>query len=138
MNTFSFVAIIIISFWVLAKVAAASMFAPLGSVVAGMKRVSENRLPEKAGSARCGPLSPLENQWSILLSTLRENEEREISALRARVAGITGPGAETTRNEITAMIELKEKRLGKVMPRGGNEAVGSKSAAPDPVFMQPL
>lgn len=137
MNTFSLVAVIIASFWVLARMVTARLFAPIGTVMTEMKRAGENRLPENAASSGSGPFEPFENQWAGLLSSLRTNEQREIAALRECAASLAGPGAEPALDILQGIIERKEIRLGTV-PAQRQAAAGTTETTADPVFMQPL
>ena len=77
-NTFGFVSIIILSFWVLSRLVTSKMFVSLGIVMSGLRKAAENRYPEQTFSGGGGPFGEFESLWSTVVSETREREKREI------------------------------------------------------------
>jgi len=133
-NTFGFVGIVIVSFWALSRLVTARMFYPLGSMMKDMRQLSENRLPQTTEHHAEGPFGDLSRQWGILLSTVRENEEREIEMLKKSLDDPASPDAVAI---LRGMLDAKERRL-----KGGPRQQSGEGAADDTsdsaLFMQPV
>lgn len=137
-NTFGFVAIVIASFWILTRLVTGRMFSGLGAVMSDMRRASENKLPHPQESRAEGPFGDFSRQWEILLSTLRENEEREIAILRKSLESPAAPGGQAVAEVLREMLEMKERRLNAaVRPHPQKEAAAGEDSG-DPLFMQPV
>jgi hypothetical protein len=136
-NTFGFVAIVIASFWVLSRLVSARIFIPLGSIMKEMRQASENRLPQSHERPSGGAFGDFSRQWGIVLSTIRENEEREIELLKKSLESPSlTPGSETA-SILREMLDAKELRLS-----AGQRQQSDEGAVDDPsdntLFMQPV
>lgn len=140
LNTFGLVAVVIASFWILSRLVTARNFSTLGSVMKEMRNVSENRLPHPRESRGEGPFGDFARQWSILLSSLRESEEREIDSLDRALRSIGGPTSGESESLLRGLLERKRRRLDAVA--GGSRTDRSEPApadgSDDPLFMQPV
>ena len=110
-NTIGFVGIIIASFWVLSRLITSKMFAPLGIVMIGLRKASENRYPETPETRESGPFGEFEARWNTVVHETREREKHEIASLEKILVALSGPGADEERASIEKMILEKKRRI---------------------------
>jgi hypothetical protein len=136
-NTIGFVAVIIASFWVLSRIITSKMFAPLGIVMTGLRKASENRYPETPETHESGPFGEFEAAWNTVVHETREREKHEIDALEKILVALSGPGADEVRASIEKMVVEKKRRICTDSASGDDKSAGS-SGTDDALFMQPV
>ncbi len=136
-NTFGFVSIIILSFWVLSRLVTSKMFVSLGIVMSGLRKAAENRYPEQTFSGGGGPFGEFESLWSTVVSETREREKREIEVLERSLPSLSGPDASEARDSISRLIEEKKRRI-VIGGTSREKAPGDRDGSGEPLFMQPV
>jgi hypothetical protein len=136
-NTIGFIAVIILSFWLLTRMVTPKMFLPLGVVMNGLKKAVENRYPKPAETHESGPFGEFESMWNSVISETREREKHEISLLEQCLPYLAGQEATSERSSIENLIEEKKKRI---CLEAGDGEVDSRGSAgtDDALFMQPV
>jgi hypothetical protein len=137
LSTAGFAAIVIASFWILTRLISSKMFAPLGIVMAGLRKAAENRYPETAEPTETGPFGEFESIWNLVVSEARERERREIEILGRCLDSISSPQAEDTRKLVEDLMDEKERRICAAEPQAGDGNPGDGNTD-DKLFMQPV
>jgi len=136
MNTFVFVAIIIVSFLALSSVITARLFQPLALLHRDLASIAAGKLPRTIDGREDGPFSELDNALGAAVSSLRDRERKEIAELTRCCEALSrsAPNQETARR-------LKDLAAAKTAFAGSCDVHGEArdtDMKEDPLFIQPL
>jgi hypothetical protein len=137
LNTFGFAAIIIASYWVLARLITSRMFNPLGDLLEGMKKVTRNRYPSISGMVETGPFGDLGNAYNNMLDGLRDRELEEIKDLESCIENLEKKNPERAGAVIREMIVAKKARIDN-QKESGTAGDDAGDGTKNDLFMQPV
>ena len=136
MNTFAFVAVIVVSFLVLSSIVTARFFQSLTPLHRELTLIAGGKLPKLIDSREKGPFSELDSALTAAVSSLRDRERKEIEELTRCCDAL----ARSASNQGTVR-KLMDLVTAKRAFAGCGDAAGEKKAADakaDPLFIQPL
>jgi methyl-accepting chemotaxis protein len=135
MNTLVFVAIIITSFYLLARIITARIFRPLGEIQSALLSIAGGKLPR---STECGSSSAFGDLAAALAAAVSRITERD----RAETSALTNLADTLSRNTPTAAAAGEIRELLKRRLTLNQEAATTRTAQEaqekDPLFIQPL
>jgi hypothetical protein len=136
-NTFGLITIILLSLYVLSRLATAKLFGGLGTVQKNMIIISEGRLPARKNVKTDGTFAGFESSFSIMLSKIREKESDELAQLEEYLKYLETEDHSKLKSSIKELINLKKNYLN--TSRAGEEKqdpdIQNES---DEVFVQPF
>jgi methyl-accepting chemotaxis protein len=136
MNTLSFIAIIIASFFALSSIIVSRTFQPLAILHRNLLSIAEGRLPRSFEATGDGQFSALDDAFKAAVSTLYDRERKEVELLyRCAETLDRNTAVKETANELKQLAARKSTYIGATENRGGQE---TRDAETDPLFMQPL
>ncbi len=135
-NTFGLITIIILSLYVLSRLATSKLFGELGTVQKKMITISEGRLPARKNVNANGAFVGFESAFSVMLSKIKEKESDELAQLEEYLEYLEAQDHSKLKTSIQELIKHKREYLdtSKAGKEKKDPSIQNKS---DEVFVQP-